>query len=203
MRALILCLLMFWAAPSYAQFYQQAEFQKDAVTDQIYLGSPSAEKKMVVYLAPSCGGCKIFVRNILPWIERNYVDTGKGQITVMLFATGPKEKLTVDQFCIAPKHYRKFLSFIFQNYDTYASKDDWQSGGEDNFRRDAIQHLSMTSGEYNQYANCLASQGWRKGWAYMSKYSADHDPKDKKLKPPIFFVNGVRYDWSTYPDIMF
>ena len=52
----------------------------DATTYDRYVGRPEAPRAMVVYSSPTCSHCVDFERQVLPEIQRRYVDTGQFRI---------------------------------------------------------------------------------------------------------------------------
>lgn len=93
-------------------FYKNSAISID-ITDQPYFGSPSAPLQLVLFEDFRCTGCKAFMKEILPEIQKRYVQTGKAKLVIIpvAFLEGSKD-LSNAALCIYRWYPEGFFSFL-------------------------------------------------------------------------------------------
>lgn len=105
-----------------------AEILKQKETD-IVLGSTDAPATLVEYASLSCGHCASFHKNTLPYLEENYIKTGKLKLIFRHFplnAQALKASILVE--CLdSSERKQKFLKILFKSLDKWAYQKDFET----------------------------------------------------------------------------
>lgn len=83
-------------------------------------GSPSAPITVVEYSSITCGHCAKVFNDVLPEIEKKYVDTGKVR---MIFRDFPLDGISLKGAalanCLPKDKYEPFIAVLFKNRDSW------------------------------------------------------------------------------------
>lgn len=92
-----------------------------------YMGKESASIKMYVFSSMTCGHCVHYHKEILPAIQKKYIDTGKLQFVYVDF---PFDKRALSGAvltrCAPIENYWSFLSLLFEKQSKWAFRDNTQ-----------------------------------------------------------------------------
>ena len=91
-----------------------------AMADRV-LGSSNAKIRVDEYVSLACSHCAEFYNNILPQLEKNYVDTGKVKFILHDFPLdGTSLKAAVVARCMPTDEFFPYVRLLYKNQSTWA-----------------------------------------------------------------------------------
>ncbi len=94
----------------------QSGFFDKTLLPEIYKGSDDAKVVLTEYASMSCPHCKRFHEEVMPQIEKNYLDTGKVRYSLREFAFDPRASAAfLLARCSPPQNYYAMIDMLFQS----------------------------------------------------------------------------------------
>lgn len=91
----------------------------------IILGDPKAALAMDLYIDLSCHHCADLVKNTLPTIKKEYVDTGKVRIVFHdVIKNGVDLKVASLMTCLSPEKYWQLASLLYKEQEKWTELED-------------------------------------------------------------------------------
>ncbi|HEX5454269.1 MAG TPA: DsbA family protein [Stellaceae bacterium] len=152
-------------------------------TDRV-LGKPDAPITIVEYGSLSCPHCAHFATEVLPQLQKEWIDTGKAKL---VFRDFPLDKMALRAEmvarCAPPDRYFGLIDLMFANQEKWVLAKDW---------REALGRLVQIAGiGKKEFDACLANQQVENEVA-QSRLTAS-----QKLgvdATPTFFINGKKFE---------
>lgn len=158
------------------------------------LGSDSAPVKVKIFSSLTCPHCANFHINVVPKINKKYIETGKVQL---IFVDFPLDQMAFNAskllHCLDRKKQITFLDTI------YETQNNWTSGSNENDINNNLKKIVKNLGiNPNQFDKCLIDENisdkiLNKRVESSKKYSINSTPtiviNEKKLKGSIDFEN--------------
>lgn len=98
-----------------------AELMAPGPLEDLSLGKPDAPNTIIEYASMTCGHCARFHTNVLPELEKKYIDTGQARLILREF---PLDGLAVAAFmlarCAGPDRYYPMVGALFETQQTWA-----------------------------------------------------------------------------------
>lgn len=154
------------------------EVQKD---DHV-LGDPKAAVTIIEYSSLSCPHCAHFHNDILPELQKKYIDTGKAKLVFRSFPlNAPALKATLVLQCVPDDKYYTFARVFFKLQEKWAFTENYLAD---------LKTIAQVGGmKPEDFDKCVND---KKG---EEKVLADRMQLDKELKieaTPTFYVNGEK-----------
>jgi protein-disulfide isomerase len=93
-------------------------------TDRVQ-GKANAPVTMIEYASMTCPHCAAFDREVLPLIEKNYIDTGKVKYVFRDFPLdGAARMASAVARCLPPQSYYAFIDLLYSNQDKWIKDFD-------------------------------------------------------------------------------
>lgn len=148
------------------------------------LGSPKAPITIIEYASLSCPHCAHFENEVLPEIEKKWIDTGKAKLVMRDFPLNPPALAAeIVARCMPPQRYYPLVKTMFQNQEEWVKEQGW---------RDALQHLLEFAGISKAKFNaCLADK------ALENRVLGSRLVASRQLgvdATPTFFINGQKFE---------
>jgi protein-disulfide isomerase len=119
-----------------------------------FIGKSDAPVKIKVFSSFTCPHCANFHMKIIPEIEKNFVSSGKVQITFIDF---PLDQAAFNASkllnCIDKKNKMKFMDAIYKNQDRWTSGSDLET--INNNLKQILKDLNLDSVKFN---DCLMDE---------------------------------------------
>jgi protein-disulfide isomerase len=150
------------------------------------LGNPKAPITIIEYASLSCPHCAHFENEVLPAIQKKWIDTGKARLVMRDFPLNPPAlDAEVLARCLPPSRYYPLVRTMFANQDEWV-KDGW---------RDALQRLLKFDGiNKAAFDKCFAKEKYKKlqdevvGSRLVAAQQLGVDAT------PTFFINGKKFE---------
>jgi protein-disulfide isomerase len=155
-----------------------------AVTSQDrILGNPKAPITIIEYASLSCPHCAHFEGDVLPALQKRWIDTGKAKLVMRDFPLNPPAlSAEVLARCMPPERYYPLVKTMFDNQDKWVI-DDW---------RPALQHLVEFAGIGKaKFDACLADKTIENQVVGSRLLAAQQLGVDAT---PTFFINGKKFE---------
>jgi protein-disulfide isomerase len=111
----------FWTAVVLLASLSSAYADDDARMSERYLGKPNAPVKVDEFVSLTCSHCADFYSNILPELEKRYVDTGKVRIIMHDFPLdGISLKAAAVARCMPADEYFPFVKTLYKTQMAWA-----------------------------------------------------------------------------------
>lgn len=151
-----------------------------------FIGSKQAPATLVVYSSPTCGHCVDFEKQVLPELERKYVQTGKLRISIRPFA---RNVIDAAIFLLAEQagkeRYGQTLAAFTGRYEEIVESAE---------RKGLMQEIAASQGiDQAHFDEALKNE------AHLRKLEGLRDQALQELKvtgTPTFFLNGERLNYD-------
>lgn len=150
----------------------------------IVMGKEDAPYTIVEYASMTCPHCANFHINVLPEIEKKYIDTG---IAKLILREYPFDNVAAAAFmlarCVDESKYYDFVGLLFKN------QEEWAFGGDP---LPALQKFSKQAGFTEaRFNECLRDEKLLKHVEWVR--NRGHSEFGVRATPT-FFINGKRLD---------
>jgi protein-disulfide isomerase len=171
------------AAPPTADAAKAAGLLAPTPQDRI-LGNPKAPITIVEYASLSCPHCAHFEDEVLPEIEKKWIDSGKAKLVMRDFPLNPPALgAEVLARCLPPQQYYPLVKMMFANQEKWVIEKGW---------REALQHLVEFAGiSKEKFDACLADK------AIENRVVGSRLAATRQLgvdSTPTFFINGKKFE---------
>lgn len=186
----------FFLMPKTAQ--TQGPMGGDAATvltiqpDEAGIGDPNAPIKFIEYASLSCPHCAAFTVQVLPEIQKNWIDTGKVYYVMRDF---PLDNIAAAAHmvarCLPKERYYPFAELMFRNQAVWHSQNVADP-------KEAIIELARRAGlSREQVESCLNNK------AILDRVNKSRDDASNILGvegTPSMFINGEKMGPAAYND---
>ncbi len=160
-------------------------------TDMVH-GSPSAPVTIIEYASMTCPHCAAWAKDVMPQINKEYVDTGKVKIVFREYPLdGAARMASAVARCLSGDQYFSFIDLLFANQMNWLKDAD---GNQQITREDVVEGLAnmgrqaglgrekveMCAADMNNLA--LVDANWMEG---QTRYNV--------ASTPTFIINGVTH----------
>lgn len=135
---------------------------------------------VIEYGSLSCGGCAYFAKEILPAIEKDYVETGKVRLIIRQMVMNENDIKASMLVCCCPSPYKLQLAY-------WKKQEEWVGADEDKSIRKIAKDHGMTD---NQIQSCLEDTQLRQT-LFSKKFIALKGYNIKAI--PTIFINNKEY----------
>ena len=148
------------------------------------LGKADAPVTIVEYGSLTCPHCAHFAADILPKIEKKWIDSGKVRL---VFRDFPLDQVALRAEmvarCAPPERYYPVIDMLFANQDKWVLDKDWRA---------ALERLVQLAGiGKKEVDSCLANKAVEDQVAGSRLVAAQQLGVDST---PTFFINGVKFE---------
>ncbi|HTV88961.1 MAG TPA: DsbA family protein [Stellaceae bacterium] len=156
-----------------------------AVTPQDrILGNPKAPITIIEYASLSCPHCAHFENDVLPDVQKKWIDTGKARLIMRDYPLD-REALAAEVLarCMPPARYYPLVKAMFASQPEWVPVPDWRA---------ALQRIAKLAGIGDKEFNaCLANK------------AIENEVADSRLlayqqlgvdATPTFFINGKKFE---------
>jgi protein-disulfide isomerase len=170
-------------APKPASPEEQAKLLAITPQDRV-LGKPDAPITIVEYASLTCPHCAHFDQEVLPKIQKNWIDTGKAKLVLRDFPLDESALLAATVARCEPAD--KFYGFV----DTlFKSQDEWATGKDP---RPALQRMAQLAGmNKKEFTTCIDDKAGQDKVVQSRFVAANQLGVDAT---PTFFINGTKFD---------
>lgn len=159
-----------------------AELLKPMADDAI-LGDPNAPVTIIEYASLSCPHCAHFHAEVLPQLEKNYIETGKVKFISRPFPLNePALRAAQIAACAGKDKYHAFLKVFFSTQEKWVSED---------FKKSLTTLAGVGGMGQEQVDKCLADTAVEKAILISRQQGAD---TLKIESTPTFFVEGKKLE---------
>ncbi|MED4225746.1 DsbA family protein [Neobacillus cucumis] len=167
---------------------------------QPILGEQSAQVKIVEFGDYKCPYCKNFNDQLLPSIEKDFIETGKASLYFMNYSFINVDSTRSAKFAetvykvLGNEKFWKFHELLYkkQPTDTKAEQMDIYT---ESFLKDTLSEIASDT-EVNKvvkaYNNSQTKEAWEKDMTTANKL--------KITSTPAIYINGVKFEGNTYND---
>jgi protein-disulfide isomerase len=148
--------------------------------DDKVMGDPQAPVAMIEYASLTCPHCAHFHNDVLPEIEKTYIDTGKVKLIYRDFPLN-EAALRGAQLahCVPAQNYFGMVALLFRNQDSWAFGADPVA---------ELKKIAATAGiDETKFEACLKDQTTVDAIVARAKEAQD---KYGVASTPAFFING-------------
>jgi protein-disulfide isomerase len=156
-----------------------------AVTkDDRVLGQPNAPITIIEYASLSCPHCAHFENEVLPEIQKQWIDTGKAKLVMRDFPLD-REALAAEVLarCMPADRFYPLVKAMFADQPEWVPVPDWRNG---------LQRIAKFAGiGSDQFNACLANK------ALENEVAASRLVASQQLgvdATPTFFINGKKFE---------
>ena len=184
-KALIICSII--CLKSYADNSKE-------LSDLVTIGPYDAPVKIKIYSSLTCPHCAYFHMNVVPKIEKNYVESGNVQL---IFIDFPLDESAFNAskllHCLDKKKQIKFLDIIYKNQSKWATGSNINKINE-NLKK-IVKDLGISSTQFDKCLNneVISDRILNSRIYGHQKYSIDATPtiiiNEKKFKGSVSFEN--------------
>jgi protein-disulfide isomerase len=155
----------------------------EPTADDIVIGEESSPLTIVEYASLSCGHCAAFHSDVLPYLEKNYISTGKLKLIFRHFPLNAQAlKATTLVECLnSNKKKQKFIKTLFKSIEKWAYNKDFLN------KLKNIAKLGGVKGE--RFDQCMAD---KKLEERILKVRLDASNILKVQSTPTLFLNGEK-----------
>ena len=152
--------------------------------DDRVLGQPAAPITIIEYASLSCPHCAHFENEVLPDIQKQWIDTGKVKLVLRDFPLD-REALAAETLarCLPPDRYYPLIRAMFADQPQWVPAPDWRA---------ALQRIAKFAGiGGDQFDACLANK------AIENQVAASRLVASQQLgvdATPTFFINGKKFE---------
>jgi protein-disulfide isomerase len=184
--------LVLGARPAAAQSAIAAELLAPGPLPDMMLGKADAPITVVEYSSMTCPHCQSFHLNVLPHLEKTYIEPGKARL---IFREYPLDQLAMAVAMIARSapadKYFDVVQLYFERLDSWARSDR---------PLDAIRNVAKQIGfTDDSFKAALTDQKLLDAITQMRARASD---TFKVNSTPTFFVNGKRADEFYTPELV-
>jgi protein-disulfide isomerase len=156
-----------------------------AVTQQDrILGQPDAPITIIEYASLSCPHCAHFEDEVLPAVEKKWIDTGKAKLVMRDFPLD-REALAAEMLarCVPPARYYPLVKAIFADQAAWVPAKDWRA---------ALARIAKLAGiGKSEFDACLADKAIENQVADSRLVAAQQLGVEAT---PTFFINGKKFE---------
>jgi protein-disulfide isomerase len=152
--------------------------------DDRVLGQSAAPITIIEYASLSCPHCAHFENEVLPAIQKQWIDTGKAKLVMRDFPLD-REALAAEVLarCMPPDRYYPLVKAMFADQPEWVPVPDWQN---------SLQRIAKFAGiGSDQFNACLANKGLENQVAASRLVASQQLGVDAT---PTFFINGKKFD---------
>jgi protein-disulfide isomerase len=152
--------------------------------DDRILGNKDAPVTIVEYASLTCPHCMHFATDVLPALQKKWIDTGKVKLVMRDYPLdGLALKAAQVARCAPPDKFYAFIDTLFQTQEKWATAKDPQA---------ELQRLALMGGmNKKQFDDCLADK------KVENEVVGSRLVATQKLNvnaTPTFFINGTKFD---------
>lgn len=149
----------------------------------VMIGKPSAPVTIVEYASLSCPHCAHFYNEILPVINKKYIETGKVRLVYRDYPlNNPAIKAAEVVQCVEKERRHEFLSVLFKMQVQWAFTASYL---------DALSNIAALGGlEKAKFDKCINDPTMENNIIAVEKEASD---EYKVNSTPSFFINGTAY----------
>jgi protein-disulfide isomerase len=152
--------------------------------DDRILGKPDAPVTIVEYGSLSCPHCAHFATEVLPKLEKKWIDTGKVRL---VFRDFPLDQVALRAEmvarCAPPARYYPLIDMLFASQDKWVLEKDWKA---------ALERLVLLAGiGKKEVEACLADKAVENEVAGSRLVASQQLGVDAT---PTFFINGTKFE---------
>lgn len=148
------------------------------------LGPANAPITIIEYASLSCPHCAHFENEVLPALQKQWIDTGKAKLVMRDFPLD-REALAAEVLarCVPADRYYPLVKSMFADQPEWVPVPDW---------RGALQRIAKFAGiGSDQFNACLANKALEKQVAASRLVANQQLGVDAT---PTFFINGKKFD---------
>jgi protein-disulfide isomerase len=148
------------------------------------LGQAAAPITIIEYASLSCPHCAHFENEVLPEIQKQWIDSGKAKLVMRDFPLD-REALAAEVLarCMPPARYYPLVKAMFADQPQWVPVPDWRA---------ALRRIAKFAGiGSNEFESCLANK------ALENQVAASRLVASQQLgvdATPTFFINGRKFD---------
>jgi protein-disulfide isomerase len=160
--------------------------------DDRSLGSTKAPVQIIEYAAPVCPHCAHFSQDVLPQIQKTYIDTGKVHYVLRIFPLSPYDGAIAGMAkCLPEKRYFDFLALAFAKQTVWLPASDNAAAG-----RAGLVALGALAGlKPAEVDTCIADET---ELARVNRIAEDGQKTYNVRSVPTLIINGTEvadHDW--------
>jgi protein-disulfide isomerase len=174
------------AAPESKGEIDVAKLMSPGPLPDVVMGDPNAPVTIIEYASMTCGHCADFAVNVLPTIQKDYIDTGKAKLIIREFPFDPRAVAGFMLARCAPDDRRNaMVEALFQQQDSWARAQNASQ---------ALLDIAKLAGfTEDSFRACLSDKDLQgKVVATQQKGASEFGVE----ATPTFFINGRRYEGS-------
>jgi protein-disulfide isomerase len=148
------------------------------------LGNPKAPVTIIEYASLSCPHCAHFEGDVLPAIEKKWIDTGKVKLVMRDFPLD-REALAAEVLarCVPAQRYYPLVKTLFQSQPEWVPAPDW---------RTALGRIAKLAGiGSSEFNACLANEQLENEVTGSRLIASQQLGVDAT---PTFFINGKKFE---------
>ena len=148
------------------------------------LGKPDAPITIVEYASLSCPHCAHFASDVLPKLEKKWIDSGKAKLILRDFPLDePALRAEMVLRCVPPERFFPLAESLFETQDKWVVAKDWKA---------ALERVLKLGGiGSKEFAGCVDNKKLEDEVAQSRLTAATQLGVDST---PTFFVNGTKYE---------
>ncbi len=152
--------------------------------DDIVLGNRDSKVVVTEYFSPTCPHCAYFKKEVLPEIQKKYIDTNKIAYVIREFISNKQDlDASILARCSNNKDsFLKFTNVLLEQQNNWAFNKKY---------REVLTNIGQIGGvSAESYANCLNNERLIEVLINNTKVAAK---SPKFIGTPAFFINGVQF----------
>jgi len=152
--------------------------------DDRILGKPDAPITIIEYASLTCPHCRHFEDQVLPQIEKKWIDTGKAKLVMRDFPLDQRA-LQAEMLarCVPPQRYYPLVKTLFATQEEWVLAKDWPAA--------LARTVRLAGIGANEFDSCLADKKLEDAVAQSRLTAATQLGVDAT---PTFFVNGKKFE---------
>jgi protein-disulfide isomerase len=154
--------------------------------DQPTMGDVNAPIKIVAFEDLKCFNCRLFDTELLPWVIKNYVNTGQASYTMISVAFLPNSmQAAVAARCVYQQEPKAFFSYVDTLYQNQgAESENWANTAK------LLQWAHDIKGlDQDAFSTCLLSGNNTNKIIKNTQYGMD--VMGGQLATPSIYINGI------------
>lgn len=156
----------------------------DVTPQDRVLGKADAPITIVEYASLTCPHCAHFAKDVLPTIEKKWIEPGKAKLVLRPFPLDePALRAEMLARCVPPERYYPLIDTLFRTQETWAVAKDWHA---------ALERVARVAGmSPKEFEACLANKALEDQIVQSRLTASTQLGVDAT---PTIFVNGKKFE---------
>lgn len=184
MRTFLLLLTFFLASPAFAEMTPDQQRLLLPRPKDHKMGKEDAPVTVIIYSSLSCPHCATLNQDVLPKIEKNFVETGKAMVIhrdVPFDKYGLQASLLAN--CVPEDQYFVYLSVLFSKQSHWTFKKN---------STEVLEHIARLGGMSGEaFHTCMGDKGLQERIVAVRQEA--HEQLDLRAVPTLY-INGVKHE---------